>query len=169
MTTGISGAGRPAERKFRALTGASRPQKASEGDAVIDGHLIEIKSASKTTVNQVRALKYIPLAVLDPRFDQWYLIPPDEIVRRIAQKKRGQHTENPFESATLSLNALTEFRVHDPNNLRQATISAIERGNRWPELRQAMADIYKGARNLADESLEQVRRILAKGPSMPSP
>lgn len=168
MTTGISGGGRPAERQFRFLTGASQPEKASDGDAVLDGRLIEVKGASANTLNQVRAVKYIPLAALDSRSGQWYVIPPDEIVRLVAQKRRGQHTENPFESATLSLRAITEFRVQNPSGLRQATLAAIERGDKWPELRQAMQDIRQHARNLADGSLEQVRRILAKGPSMPA-
>ena len=57
MATGISGAGRKVERRFRELTGAT-PTEVSKGDALLNGHLIEVKQASKNTINQVRAVKY---------------------------------------------------------------------------------------------------------------
>ena len=165
MATGISGAGREAERLFRELTRAEPAPLASDGDAELEGNLVEIKQASTNTLNQVRAVKYIPLAAFDTRSRQWYVVSPDDIVRLVANKTRGQHTENPFESATLSLRALDDHAVLDPSDLRQAVLSAIERGDRWPRLRDEMGRIRQRSCKLAHESLERVRRILADGPS----
>ncbi len=165
MTAGISGAGRPAERLFRELTGAERPPRPCDGDAELEGRLVEIKQASTNTLNQVRAVKYIPLAAFDTRSSQWYVVSPDDIVRLVANKTRGQHTENPFESATLSLRALDDHAVLDPSDLRQSVLSAIERGDRWPRLRKEMHEIRQRSSELAQESIKRVHRILADGPS----
>ena len=64
-----------------------------------------------------------------------------------------------------------EFVGFDPSPY-QTKLLLLERKeeyadeDRWPELQKAMADIRQHERNLADESLEQVRRIRANGPSM---
>jgi len=46
--------------------------------------------------------------------DEWYVVPAHVVVAEVSQKRRGQHTENPFESATLSLNILRPWKVEDP-------------------------------------------------------
>ena len=53
---------------------------------------IEIK---KTTLNQVRPYKYIPVVAYNPDDDDWFVIPPDDILD-MASKRKGQHTLNPF-------------------------------------------------------------------------
>src|SRR5438309_9017359 len=139
MVFGISGGGRSAEDLFRQLTGAGRAESAAVGDAVLSGHLVEIKSATKVTLNQVRAVKYLPLVVYFQPTETWYVIPPQVVVAMVSGKIRGQHTENPFESATLNLSTLSAYRVTDPEkNLGPATIRAVEQGDRYPELRKAM-------------------------------
>lgn len=160
MAFGISGGGRKAEELYRAVTGADPAPRAADGDAVLEGNLVEVKQATKVTLNQVRAVKYIPLVVYFVPDDQWYVIPPHVVVAAVSQKRRGQHTENPFESATLNVNNLDAHRVDDPANLRQATLDAIESSARYPELRDAMAQVLRVSKDLAEQSLERVRALL---------
>src|SRR5665648_452929 len=103
---GISGGGRKAEEAFRQLTGADKAPRASAGDAVIDGCPIEVKNATANTLNQVRAVKYIPLVAYHQATSTWYVVPAQHVVRLVSGRVRGQHTENPFESATISVKNL---------------------------------------------------------------
>ena len=73
-----------------------------------------MKRATSLTLNQVRAVKYLPLVVHYAPTDEWYVVPAHVVVAEVSQKRRGQHTENPFESATLSLNILRPWKVEDP-------------------------------------------------------
>ena len=104
-------------------------------------------------------MKYLPLAVLDTRTDDWYVVPPDEIVRLAATKKRGQHTENPFESVKLSVTNIGEYRVPE-GQLRSRTLAAIEQGERESPLRDAMREIRERSMDLAAWSREHVRGLL---------
>lgn len=62
--SGISRSGREAERRFMAITGARATDRAELGDAVLNGVTVEIKQTQQAgTLNQVRAVKYLPLAV----------------------------------------------------------------------------------------------------------
>lgn len=159
---GISRLGTLAERLFRQHTGAEICPTAALGDAMLDGNYIEVKHASSTTINQVRAVKYITLVVYNSSADSWYVVPADEIVRLVARKRRGQHSENPFESATLSLRDLGHCRVASPTALRQATLNAIARSQSRADLREAMEWVLGGCRELADENLAHVRDLLGE-------
>ena len=159
MANGISRAGQTAEQRFREITGAAPTEKAADGDALIDGRPVEVKQASTNTLNQVRAVKYLPLIVLDKRTDDWYVVPPDVIVRLVARRSRGQHTENPFESVTISRTKIRDCKV-DEADLRAATIGALRQGDSRPDLRDAMREIKDKASSLAAWSRERVRRLL---------
>ncbi len=157
---GISGGGRSAEELFRQMTGAAPAERAAQGDAVLEGHSVEIKRATSVTLNQVRAVKYLPIVVHFAPADEWYVVPAHVVVAAVSQKRRGQHTENPFESATLSLKNLSPWKVADPRRLRAATLEAIAESDRYPELRAAMEEVLRESRGLADASLERVRDLL---------
>jgi len=159
LTEGISNTGDQVEAEFRRLTGASRAARASHGDAVINGWNIEVKKASANTLNQVRAVKFIPLVAKDTRDGTWYVISAPEVVRLVASKERGQHTENPFESATLNLPNLSEFRVPE-TKLLAAVLSAIEAGKKATELHLAMNQVLSESKKLAADSLQRVRKLL---------
>lgn len=58
-----------------------------------------MKRATSVTLNQVRAVKYLPIAVHCARTDEWYIVPAHVVVAAVSQRRRGQHTENPFESS----------------------------------------------------------------------
>jgi hypothetical protein len=99
--------GLQAEQLFRKLTGARKPGRAIFGDAELrfngEYRYVETKEASGDTVNQVRPMRFLPLAVLDRQADLWVVVPAARLVRYAATKGRGQHTEVPFECCTLSL------------------------------------------------------------------
>jgi hypothetical protein len=157
---GISGGGRSAEELFRQMTGAAPAERAAQGDALLDGHPVEVKRATSVTLNQVRAVKYLPIVVHFAPTDEWYVVPAHVVVAAVSQKRRGQHTENPFESATLSLRNLDAWKVEDPRQLGEATLDAIAASDRYPELRSFMEVILLESRELADTSLERVRALL---------
>lgn len=159
---GISGGGRSAEELFRAYTGAQPAPKAAQGDAILEGAFVEVKKASSTTLNQVRAVKYIPLIVFSEPSEEWFVVPAHAVVAAVSRKSRGQHTENPFESATMSVSSIAEYRVRDVRDLREATLQAIASSEQYPELRQAMDHILQQSRLLAEESLGEVRDLLQR-------
>ena len=158
---GISNTGDSAEELFRQLTGATKAPQAALGDAVLCGQLIEVKKASSKTLNQVRAVKYIPLVAYYECESLWYVVPANEIVRQCARKARGQHTENPFESATLSLTNLAECAVADPSQLRDRVCTAIEEAARYPKLKELMDRVLRDSQELAARSVAEAHELLA--------
>jgi hypothetical protein len=162
VAMGISGGGRSAEKAFRLLTGAMPAERAALGDAVLEGHLVEIKQATANTLNQVRAVKYLPIVIYYTPTASWYVIPAHRVVARVARKIRGQHTENPFESATLSLREFADTLVPDPSDLRDATIQAIAESDQYRELRDEMALILRSARESAADSRRRVTAVLQR-------
>lgn len=157
---GISRGGADAEDVFLRLTGATKAPSAALGDAVLDGRYVEVKHASSPTLNQVRAVKYITLVAYAVTEERWYVVPASEVVRQCALKRRGQHTENPFESATLSLRNLTGYAVADPARLRAAVLGAIEEAERYPALKDLMERVLAESKALAARSIEEVGAAL---------
>lgn len=160
MAIGISSTGDNAEQAFRRITGATPSARAADGDAVLDGYNIEIKKVSANTLNQVRAVKFIPLVAFHSKSSKWYVVPAPDVVKLVAQKQRGQHTENPFESATLSLSKLGAFEVQDESQLATAVRLAIARGNAFPSLEAAMRRVLEQSKDLAVDSRKRVSSLL---------
>jgi hypothetical protein len=156
---GISGEGLSAEEAFRSITGATVAATASVGDAMLDGRPVEVKKASANTLNQVRAVKYLPLVAYHQPTQQWYVVPAHDVVRLVSGKSRGQHTENPFESATVSIAWLQDFSVGE-DELREAVLNALDSADEHPRIRDAMAAVLEQSRSLASESIDLVRTIL---------
>ena len=96
---------------------------------LVDGEQlhVEVRECSANTINQVRAIRYIPLVVFAA--GEWYVIPPHEVVRLVAQKSRGQHATLPFESATLSLGQIEPWCKCSAEQLNERVIEAIRSGN----------------------------------------
>jgi hypothetical protein len=161
---GISKTGQSAEARFIKATGASTSSKAGDGDAVLGGSNVEVKKASTTTINQVRAVKYIPLVVLyepEGKTGRWYVVPAHQTVRLVSSKSRGQHNENPYECATLSVKTLGGYETEE-KDLRQATLDAIAAAGRYPQLRAAMEKVLSECKDLAEKSLKYVTPILER-------
>lgn len=160
---GISDEGSNAEDRFCSLTGASPAPRSRGGDALLDGHLVEVKKTTGRTVNQVRAVKYLPVAVFSEPSATWYVIPAHQIVVAVARKQRGQHTENPFESTTLDLSNFYDTAVRDPaSNLKSVTLAAIAASGEFPELHDVMAEVLRTAQQTAREAHRRVSAVLAR-------
>ena len=158
---GISKSGNRTEAALRKITGATKADKASLGDAVLSGYAVEIKKASSNTINQVRAVKWIPLVVLDSNDGQWYVIPAPDVVVLVSQKKRGQHTENPFESATLSVKKILHYKT-EKSELKSAVLGAVARGKKYPILKKSMEKVLSDSRELAELSRSEVAIALKR-------
>ena len=158
---GISKSGKSAEESFRKITGASKSPKSSIGDAILCGYAIEVKKASSNTINQVRAVKWIPLVVRDDKHDEWYVIPAPDVVELVSLKKRGQHTENPFESATLSVANIERFRV-EKSELKNCVLRAVARGKKFSVLRKATEKVLSDSKKLAKVSKSEVAIALKR-------
>lgn len=160
----ISNSGDDVEVEFRQLTKAEKAPKASIGDALFGPNAspVEVKKASTTTINQVRAVKYITLVVKDTRTGKWYVVPAHEVVRLVSKKNRGQHTENPFESSTLSIRDLEKFVVQNEADLVQRVTDAIASADKFPTVKAAMDRILDDSKELAATALGAVRSLVAK-------
>lgn len=162
-STGISGGGKEAEARFMAITGATPTARAALGDAVLDGVTVEIKHTKRTeTLNQVRAVKYIPLVVWVSSEDAWYVIPAHQIVAIVSGRKRGQHTENPFESATLNLKHLEDFRLESESDLVAAVARRAEESAAYPQLKDEMDRVLAEAKKHAAADIERVTEVLVQ-------
>lgn len=159
---GISNTGAAVEVEFRRLTGAVEAERAAYGDAIVEGHYVEIKKASSMTLNQVRAVKYITLVVYSAAERQWFVVPANEIVRQCSQKKRGQHTENPFESSTMSVRNLGQFVVDNPLDLKDRVLAAVEEAEAYPELNDLMKSVLEKSKQLALESRTEALGLLSR-------
>ncbi len=163
MNPPISHEGEDAEGLFRQLTGARPSDIKARGDAILDvdheAHYVEVKKCSSNTINQVRAIKFIPLVVWDSRTDRWHVMAPDEIVRRIVERDRGQHTEIALESATLRLGDFPAGLTGA--ELRQAVENACRRARQRDRLHQEMRELHDRLRALHAEFQARVRALLA--------
>ncbi len=121
-----------------------------------------MKKATATTLNQVRAVKYIPLVALHEPTDTWYVVPAHAVVCLVSSKGRGQHTENPFESATLNITSLGKYRIASDGALKQATLDAIVEAKKYPELKKAMEAVLKDSKDLAARSISDVTALITK-------
>lgn len=169
MATGISNQGRDAEALFLGLVNSSRKARdAASGDAVVsvDGVdiAIEIKKCDSVnglsgTINQVRAIKFIPMVVYNPSVNLWYVVPATELVRVAAGKSRGQHTEIPFESMNMSLRQIVRWRC-TPADLDATVRSAIrfDRENRI--LGVAMVAMLADIKRACERHRSEVARLL---------
>ena len=133
---GISRGGDDAETMFCAITDAERTTSgSSDGDVRLAGHYVEVKATSSPgyNLNQIRAFKYIPLAVLLDG-GRWHVIPAHEIVR-IAVDRAPQHALNPLECLKLTLDRRmrADFGV-DESALRETTLTAIEQSAQYERL-----------------------------------
>ena len=159
MAQAISREGDKAEELFLQLVSASRrSSSAAMGDAVVtvDGKdvSIEVKKCSSDrgigTINQVRAIKFIPLVVYNPAIDRWYVVPATELVRFATQKSRGQHTEIPYESMNIGLGNIGDWEC-DPRELGGRLIEAVRFDRANERLKAAMSELLQGIKEAREE------------------
>lgn len=167
MATGISNQGRASEAFFLELVpGSRKADSTSMGDAtvIVDGAEtpVEIKkcdTATNGTINQIRAIKFIPMVVHNPSRNCWYVVPATELVRYSIRKERGQHTEISFESMNLSLSQISHFRCRS-EHLATTLQEAIRFDRQHEALRQYMASLLNQLKRLATGSRDSAAALL---------
>lgn len=113
---------------------------------------VEVKHVTSNTVNQVRAIKFIPLMIFSPQRPRpWAVLPPQEVIRLVYLKNRGQHTELALECANLTLNQIPERFWHESAGLRLAVLAAIQSAQRYQALRTCMQDLLLRIRALKQQ------------------
>lgn len=149
------------------VEGLGIPANARDGDVVLDGHAYEVKSTKLQMIAQVRAVKFIPLIIYQSAREEWYVMPPQDVVRMVAQKTRGQHTEIPFECAAVNLNAAGTEGWHRwqkwrtrPEDMPAAMRRAWRSGRQHKDLHMLMLETEQRARALAEETRQHVHRLL---------
>lgn len=173
MATGISNQGTDAEQLFFALVTSSRKApKASAGDAVVnvDGIdvTVEVKKCDAPngsgTINQVRAIKFIPMVVHNPSRNEWFVVPAAELVRAAASKSRGQHTEIPFESMNMSLSQVTRWKCSSAE-LDAALRAAVRFDRNHKVLGIAMVALLASIKSFGDHQKAEIARLLTSVPT----
>lgn len=166
----IRNEGKPAEQAFLKLVANARPSDVARyGDAIVivDGTstYVEIKHVTSNTVNQVRAVKFIPLIIFSPQFIDrpWAVLPAHEVVRLVLPKARGQHTEIALESANLSLNGLdSRFRC-TAAGLDGAVQDAVRAARQYKSLARILPDLVRQLRALNDTFHVRIEGALRNG------
>ena len=163
----IRNEGRPAERKLLKLVprAVKSPTQAA-GDALIElagqKYFIEVKKCAKgDTINQVRAIKFATLVVYSPQLPlPWAVVAPQNVVRLVLDKERGQHTEIALESANVSLKSLQGYRCSG-EQLAGRVARAARSGAPYVALQRRLAELKSELRTLQASSAKAVRRALA--------
>ena len=136
---GITNAGKSTNELYCTITGFKMlPSSDPKGDAeeyIYDesNHkhtvCVELK---KDTYNQVRPHLYITLIGYDTIKDEWYVIPPDDILLFFADHKKGHHTVDPIECINMGKVNSAQFIKYktSSNNLKQKVIDAFFQGEK---------------------------------------
>jgi hypothetical protein len=150
----------------RMVTNVRRSNDFSTGDTevYIDGnwHHVDVKDCRSNSVNQVRAIRYHTLAIHNEGV--WYVIPPQEVVRLVAQNLRGQHTEIPFECANLRLNQIQSVYRCSDSQLAERVYAAIRMGQQeeFEKVRAIMADLYTDLIKIKERTKSDISAIYEK-------
>lgn len=162
--------GKGAESEFLRLVPNSRASdNARLGDVIVSvddtQHYVEVKechapAGSGGTINQVRAIKFITCVVQAPQQRCWYILSPDQLVRLAATKRRGQHTEIPFESMNFTLGSLSsDFHSKASDGELAANVeAAIRRGVAAENLKSLMESLLAEIVAVKQRYIEEVRR-----------
>jgi hypothetical protein len=165
----IRNEGADAEQQFiRLVKGAEESDADKKGDAIVrlDGraHYVEVKYTTSNTINQIRAIKFIPLVIYSPQLPvPWAVLPAHEVVRMVSEKNRGQHTELALESANMTLSSISSSFRCRPQELSDTVHQALRAADRYPSLQQLLQDLITRLTSIKEEFREAVRLALAEG------
>lgn len=166
----IRNEGKAAEQAFLQLVKNARPSDVARlGDAIVtvDGTptYVEIKYVTSNTINQVRAVKYIPLVIYSPQHGNqpWTVLPAHEVVQMVLPKARGQHTEIALESANLSLAGIdAKFRC-TPARLDEAVQNAVRSARQYKTLARILPELVNQLRALNEAFHLRIEGALRQG------
>jgi len=164
MKQTIRHAGDHAKNLFRRMvTNVRRANDFSTGDTEVNingnWYHVDVKECRSNSVNQVRAIRYHTLVIYNEGF--WYVIPPQEVVRLVSQKSRGQHTEIPFECANISLSQVqTVYRCSD-EQLAERVYAAIRMGNQeqFKEVKEIMDELQSDLIKIKELTKSSIKEI----------
>ena len=158
---GITNTGVDSEELLCSYTGATLlPRGDALGDAVLKGDVfIEVK---KTTLNQTRPNKYNVLVAHDSANNEWYVIPPDDVMR-MTRGRRGQHT--PDAMTCIQLGKITQkkfkqFKVDDITSLKDEILRAYTKGQNSVAFKNFAAQHKDENEKRLVEVQERLERIL---------
>ena len=163
MAQSIRHEGENAKKRFRQLipsSGQSLELTPDDTKVNVNGvwYSVEVKECRANTINQVRAIKYLPLIIYDGGI--WYVIPPHEVVRLVSLKSRGQHTEIPFECANLTLSQLPTHLQCQDDQLADRVSWAIREGQRYSSIKEAMEELLSNLIKLNEKTKFRISEIL---------
>lgn len=128
-------------------------------EVLVDGawYYVEIKECHANTINQVRAIKYLPLVVFTPGTPKpWLVLAPHELAAIVARRSRGQHNENPFECAALSLGNMPEGRRCTDTELDTWVKDALHSGNEHHEVKALLEEIHTEIVQLSESAKRRI-------------
>lgn len=147
------------ERFVAAVHGSWYSTDSSAGDVAMfyNGRerFVEIKSCGGRTVNQVRPMKWLPLAVLHRPTDIWHVLSAPEQVNLACYRSRGQHTELPWECCQLGLPFGEQCR---DVGLAAAIARAFDEGDDDLERYETMRVLNQRLAELRHEVKERIAR-----------
>jgi hypothetical protein len=154
-----------AKKLFRRMvTNVRRSNDFSSGDTEVnidgDWFHVDVKDCQSNAVNQVRAIRYPTLVIYYDGF--WFVLPPQEVVRLVAQKTRGQHTEIPFECASLSLSQIQSVYRCSDSQLAERVYAAIRMGQQdeFLPVRKLMGDLSSELVGLRERTKSHLAEII---------
>lgn len=167
MEQAIRHQGDNAKNLFRRMvTNVRRTNDFSSGDTEVylDGnwHHVDVKNCRSNSINQVRAIRYQTLVIYNEGV--WYVLPPQEVVRLVARRSRGQHNEIPFECANISLSQIhSVYRCSDAQ-LPDRVYAAIRMGQQeqYKEIEKSMENLQTDLIKLKEKTKSLISAILGE-------
>ena len=143
---------------------------AEMGDGIVihnnKEYYYELKSTSKGIsenihLNQVRAIKCIPLIIYSQKDDLWSVITPDKIMIAAKNKKRGQHSELFIESCQISSKKL-ELKILKNEELIQALEEVFQEmeSDRMKKLIERSLAIKNKIKMFNDQLKREIEEVL---------
>ena len=160
----ISNTGNKAEERFCEITAATGLKKSDpRGDAFInideEPRYVEVKKVGKSTANQVRPYKYLPLVIWHAQSAEWYVMPPQDIVE-FAKSKSGQHALVSFVCCSFGKAQWKKEKYSaDKSQLRNKVLKAIADGDSARAHKLLMEMVKPDAEKLQ----EKYSKILEEG------
>lgn len=152
----------------RMVTNVRRSNDFSSGDTEVfidgDWHHVDVKECNSNTINQVRAIRYQTLVIYNDGV--WFVIPPQEVVRLMALKSRGQHTEIPFECANLTLSQIQPVYRCSDSQLADRVYAAVRMGQQeqYRDVKKAMDNLLADLVKLKERTKSSINSIFEQYP-----
>ena len=109
------------------------------------------------TINQVRPKRLLPLVVYHKPKNEWYVVPPFDVIE-LVENKKGQHGICPLENCTLSFNKIRKWSVATINlkdSIRRSFLSEAQK----QKLDIINFKYNKEQKKLSDNHIREIKSI----------